>query len=284
MGPMAQGGNAPVIIKRKKVIAGGGHHGGAWKVAYADFVTAMMAFFMLMWLLNATTEQQRKGIADYFAPVAPISRTSGGSDGMFGGDSPSSLDPMANTGEGLALGVVGDSSYPQFDDTDGTAAAAAVETATLEQVEDALLGRGGESLLSDSALRHVVTRLSDDGLVIEVFALPDAPIFDGATAEPLPVTREIVQTIATMASIVTNPVAIDAFVPSQPVVLADSPVWDLSSDRAGVLRRLMQDGGLDLVRLRRLTGHGDSSPATDNPLSERNDRFEITLLRTERQR
>lgn len=61
-GEMGLHGNAPIIIKRKKVIAGGGHHGGAWKVAYADFVTAMMAFFMLMWLLNATTEQQRKGI------------------------------------------------------------------------------------------------------------------------------------------------------------------------------------------------------------------------------
>ena len=67
----------PLIVKRKKVIAGGGHHGGAWKVAYADFVTAMMAFFMLMWLLNATTEQQRKGIADYFSPTIPITRISG---------------------------------------------------------------------------------------------------------------------------------------------------------------------------------------------------------------
>ena len=69
---------APVIIKRKKIIKGGGHHGGAWKVAYADFVTAMMAFFMLMWLLNATTEQQRKGLADYFSPTIPIVRVSGG--------------------------------------------------------------------------------------------------------------------------------------------------------------------------------------------------------------
>jgi len=64
---MSDRSNAPIIIKRKKVVAGDGHHGGAWKVAYADFVTAMMAFFMLMWLLNATTEQQRKGIADYFS-------------------------------------------------------------------------------------------------------------------------------------------------------------------------------------------------------------------------
>ena len=69
---------APVIIKRKKVIASGGHHGGAWKVAYADFVTAMMAFFKLMWLLNATTEKQRKGLADYFHPTIAVSRISGG--------------------------------------------------------------------------------------------------------------------------------------------------------------------------------------------------------------
>ena len=78
----------PLIIKRKKKVSGGdGHHGGAWKVAYADFVTAMMAFFMMMWLLNATTEQQRKGIADYFSPTIPITRISGGGDGSFGGES-----------------------------------------------------------------------------------------------------------------------------------------------------------------------------------------------------
>jgi len=71
---------------------GHGHHGGAWKVAYADFVTAMMAFFMLMWLLNATSEQQRAGLADYFTPTITINRSSGGGDGMFGGDSVSSQD------------------------------------------------------------------------------------------------------------------------------------------------------------------------------------------------
>lgn len=77
---------APVIIKRKKIIAADGHHGGAWKVAYVDFVTAMMAFFMLMWLLNATTEQQKKGIADYFSPTLAINRSSGGGDSSFVGD------------------------------------------------------------------------------------------------------------------------------------------------------------------------------------------------------
>ncbi len=78
---------APIIIKRKKIINNSTPHGGAWKVAYADFVTAMMAFFMLMWLLNATTEKQRKGLADYFTPTISINRTSGGGREMFGGDS-----------------------------------------------------------------------------------------------------------------------------------------------------------------------------------------------------
>ena len=85
---------------QKKVIAGGGYHGGAWRVAYADFVTAMMAFFMLMWLLNATTEQQRKGIADYFTPTIAIKRISGGGDGMFGGNDIFSESVFAKSGTG----------------------------------------------------------------------------------------------------------------------------------------------------------------------------------------
>src|ERR1700709_2946262 len=74
-----------VIIKRNEFIEGGGHHGGAWKVAYADFVTAMMAFFLLMWLLNATTEDQRRGLADYFSPNNLMSHASSGTGQPFGG-------------------------------------------------------------------------------------------------------------------------------------------------------------------------------------------------------
>lgn len=80
-----RGGNGPTIIIRKEEVVEGGHHGGAWKVAYADFVTAMMAFFLLMWLLNATTEAQRKGLADYFSPTAVLGRTTSGSGQPFGG-------------------------------------------------------------------------------------------------------------------------------------------------------------------------------------------------------
>lgn len=277
---MASGSNAPVIIKRKKVVGGGGHHGGAWKVAYADFVTAMMAFFMLMWLLGSTTDEQRKGIADYFAPLAPVSRTSGGSDGLYGGNNPTSVEPLADVGQGLAAGVMGESDYPQNDDAEGTAALAAAETAALEEIEDALLGRGGESLISDQALRHVVTRLTDEGLVIEVFALPGAPIFEDASATPLPITREIVAMIAQMAKLVTNQVAVAAHVRAQPVVLSANPVWPLSVDRAGAVRLMLEEGGLDPARVERLTGLGDRAPQAGNPLDIRNDRIAVTLLRS----
>src|SRR3954471_18268753 len=78
----------PIIVKKIVVEAHGGHHGGAWKVAYADFVTAMMAFFLLLWILGATTEKQRKGIADYFAPtLVEMKLKSAGSNGPLGGDS-----------------------------------------------------------------------------------------------------------------------------------------------------------------------------------------------------
>ena len=79
-------GEAPILIKKIKKVSGGGHHGGAWKVAYADFVTAMMAFFLLMWLINTTSPEQKRGIADYFAP-ASVSATTSGSGGILGGTS-----------------------------------------------------------------------------------------------------------------------------------------------------------------------------------------------------
>jgi chemotaxis protein MotB len=272
---------APVIVKRRRGGGGeGGHHGGAWKVAYADFVTAMMAFFLLMWLLNATTEQQKKGLADYFAPDVPISRVSGGADGMFGGDSPSARDAMASDGRTAAPGLLGDAGFP--DDAGGeAAAAAAAETAALMAVEDALLGRGGESLLEEEALRHVVTRLTDEGLVIEIFARPGAPLWagEGSGAEPRPVTLALLAAVARAAGLVTNPVAVAAHVPARPLMAAGTAPWDLSLARAARARLALDQAGLAAPRAARVTGHADRAPATADPTAPRNDRLEVTLLR-----
>ena len=271
---------APIILKRKKAGRGGGHHGGAWKVAYADFVTAMMAFFLLMWLLNATTEQQRKGLADYFSPSVPLARISGGGKDMFGGESPMSTDTMMADGTTAAPGLMPQSGQTSAEGSDGKDAAAAAEVAALMDVEDALLGRGGESLVSDEAMRHVVTRLTDEGLVIELFALPGAPLFRPGSAEPFPVTRELVAAVAAVSQLVTNRVAVAGHVPAQPIVRAENPSWDLSVLRADGTRLLLEDAGLAPARMARVTGHADRDPAVSDPAADRNDRIEITLLRT----
>ena len=162
--------NAPnVIIKKVKKVQGGGHHGGAWKVAYADFVTAMMAFFLLMWLLNATTEKQRKGIADYFSPTIPASRVSGGGDGAFGGDSVFTEETLARNGMGGAPGDPGESAQPDRN-TDA-------ETEQLKALEEMLTGASGESMVSDDVLRHIVTKVTDEGLLIELFDIEGDPLF-----------------------------------------------------------------------------------------------------------
>jgi chemotaxis protein MotB len=269
--------NAPVIIiKRKKVVAGGGHHGGAWKVAYADFVTAMMAFFLLMWLLNATTEQQRKGLADYFAPTITVSRVSGGGEGMFGGTNMMSDDVLAQDGTGQSSGV------PTDGDLTGTQESA-VEVAALQGIEALLLGIGGESLIQQEALRHVVTRLTDEGLIIEVFARDDAPLFISESTEPAPVLIELTTMFARVFDLVTNPVAIEGHTRTLPLVIAERPVWDISTGRAETVRRLLEAGELDPLRIARITGHADRDLARVAALSVRNNRIEIILLRVENQ-
>src|SRR6056297_1713975 len=123
----AQSNAAPIIIKRKKVTAGDGHHGGAWKVAYADFVTAMMAFFLLMWLLNATTEKQRKGLADHFNPSVPIARTSGGGDSVLSEETLSQMGVGATSQQPFSI------TAPELQ---------AAENDALARLEDMLFGRG----------------------------------------------------------------------------------------------------------------------------------------------
>lgn len=272
--------NAPIIIKRKKVISGGGHHGGAWKVAYADFVTAMMAFFMLMWLLNATTEQQRKGLADYFAPTIPINRVSGGGAGAFGGDSMLTEDTLAQNGTGISQPSNGTEPLRSESDIAGDTAAAA-QVAALRDIEAVLMGQGGESMLSDQALRHIITRLTDEGLVIEIFDLPDVTLFIADTAIPNPVTAEIAAIMARLFQAVRNGVAIEGHLSAKSILKVDNPVWELSTDRAAQMRLMLQSGGLDPMRIARQTGAGDREPAVRDATAPRNNRIEVILLRSD---
>ncbi|WGH77721.1 flagellar motor protein MotB [Jannaschia ovalis] len=253
----------PIIIKKIKKVSGGGHHGGAWKVAYADFVTAMMAFFMLMWLLNATTEKQRKGLADYFSPTVAISRASGGGDGAMGGTSMMADAALVQVGRG---GITSSATH-------GTT----LEEAEFRAVEAALLGKGGDSLLDEEQLRHVTVRLSDEGLVIEFFDLPDRPLFEDN--RPSPLLRGLLASVAPEVANRRNALAIDAHTAAEPVVTREPRAWSRSAARADAMRLILPEIGVADRRIARLTGHADRRPAAANPLSPRNNRVELTLLR-----
>ena len=271
---------APVIIKRKKVVSGGGHHGGAWKVAYADFVTAMMAFFMLMWLLGATTEKQRKGIADYFNPTIPINRVSGGGDGAFGGTSIFTDESFAFNGTGMSASSPSDQN--KDGGTAGSTEGEGSETTELKRLQSALEGKGGESMTMQSLLAHVVTKVTDEGLVIEIFDLEDTPLFEADTVEPTQTMKDIVTLVSDVIGLAENSIAVDGYVRSYPVMMISNPTWDLSGDRSQTVRAMLESAGTDTARIARVSGHADRKPVTADPAAIRNNRIEVVLLRKDR--
>jgi chemotaxis protein MotB len=275
-------GDGVIIIKRRKSGQGHGHHGGAWKVAYADFVTAMMAFFLLMWLLNATTEEQRKGLAEYFDPRIPVARVSGGGTSPFGGDDMRSEQTMAQNGAGASaqsptrdLQARGESGAA----SDGRARTEGAERA-LQALDERLRGRSGESEAEDILLRHVRTRVTDEGLVIELLDAPGRPLFGPGSARPTPRMETLLRIVGEAAALVTNRVAVAGLARS-----ADAQAdggWELSTDRANAARRALVAAGVEPDRLARVTGRAQGagpSGAPDDAPDPR--RVEITLLRSD---
>ncbi|NHF72909.1 flagellar motor protein MotB [Paracoccus xiamenensis] len=250
-----RGGNAPIVIKRITISEEGGHHGGAWKVAYADFVTAMMAFFLLMWLLNATTEKQRQGLADYFSPTVVRMQSGQGSEGADQGDGsgkPAEEDVRAEQDPLAALN---------------------------SHIQNQLQGIGAESMQKRNILRHVVTRVTDEGLVIELSDLVEEPLFTEDTASPTPTLRQLAEIVARAISRTRNQVAIAGHVRSYPAVLARSPIWDLSNQRADAVRELLENTSLPAKRIQRVTGYADRRSQPANPAAPSNNRIELILLK-----
>lgn len=283
---------APIIVKRKKVVGHAGGHGGAWKIAFADFATAMMAFFLVMWLVNATTESQRRGLADYFSPSVPVSRQSGGGDGAFGGHEIWSEDVLPRSGRGEAADSAGEQEregdpYAGGHESrpDSSADSAPDNTpdntpeALARQLADILHARGGESMAMEQALRHIVTRVTDEGLIVELFDLPDQALFEGEGDTPTAVLGLLAEVIAEVFALVDNRLSVEGHLRSLPVVWADNPIWPASTARAQRMRALLEDAGLAPERMHRVTGHADRQPAVRNAAAVRNNRLEVILLR-----
>ena len=254
------------IIKRKKIVQAGGHHGGAWKVAYADFVTAMMAFFLMLWLLGATTEDQRKGLADYFAPSTAVRNMSGGGDSMFGNDDLNHRRTTPRPSDDVPAAEGSDEVHPG-------------EAQAFDRLRARLEGLGAESLEMAEALRHVITRISDDGLIVELFDLPGAPLFAEDGDAPEPVTELLVGVLVEVFGMAINPVALEGHTRGYTVVQANDPRWGLSTARAERLRLMFEDAGFEPQRIARVAGHADRRPMHPNPMAVRNNRLELILLR-----
>ena len=269
----------PIIVK--KVIADdhGGAHGGAWKVAYADFVTAMMAFFLLMWLLGATTEKQRKGLADYFTPtLVQMKMDSAGSSGLFGGDSFTAKDNYPTTGGqgNLAITIpkdatgVRDIGGDQFKNRDRQ---------QFEQLKRVL----EERLAANPALRRLRKQVkfieTREGLRIDLIDEADFAMFAMGTDRLFPEARELLVQVAQVIAGVPNDVIVRGHTDSLPYAAGRSMNnWLLSSTRAEATRAVLAQSGIGSGRFLRIEGVADREPfVPDDRYDPRNRRMSVIL-------
>jgi len=285
------GNERPIIIKKVKKVVGGGHHGGAWKVAYADFVTAMMAFFLLMWLINTTSPEQKRGIADYFAP-ASVSRSTQGSDGLLGGTAFQEDGARASgSNRPIKENQTADDQERRKrgggTDGQGNAAGAA---ASDEAVSAALERRAKAAEVSirqalqdmpDMAelSKHLIVDQTPEGLRIQIVDQEGRAMFSGSSAEPLPRTKQLLEAVAKVIQEMPNRIAISGHTDTSAPAQAGYTNWDLSSDRANAARRILSADGVDNDRIYQVSGKAAEEPLyPDDPDQPANRRISIVLL------
>ena len=269
----------PIIVK--KVIEEGheAHHGGAWKIAYADFVTAMMAFFLLLWLLGATDEDQKKGLADYFTPtLIEYKQDSAGSDGILGGES-----------------IVSDENYPQRATQTGSRSIVIPRDVTggvregeaqrrledrmrFEQLRQQLMQRMNSPDLRE--LRdHIRFSESEEGLRIDLMDEADFSMFQVGTDRLLPQAQRLVREVAQVIQAVPNAIVVRGHTDSLPYANGRTMNnWMLSTARAESTRATLQQSGVALARIARIEGVADRDPfVPQDQYDPRNRRISITL-------
>ncbi|GAB5387171.1 MAG: flagellar motor protein MotB [Alphaproteobacteria bacterium] len=297
----------PIIIKKVKK-GGHGHHGGAWKVAYADFVTAMMAFFLLLWLLNATSVEQKVGLANYFAPVIVAStENQAGGDGALQG---TSID-KEGAGSASSSRISADAADLKADASDGDGwgdgdPSEEIEelvkkkdrelserelTAVLYIQDEAMLAELGESLLDQIAgmpdfkdltkQQNLSVKMAPDGLEITLSDTQRTRLFNTGSERPFPSTVKLIQAMSKIINRLPNKVSITGHTDSTPyrrASLVDN--WDLSSRRAHASRRILARTDFDTSRLAEVAGRGDSDPLfPENRTAPENRRITFLIQR-----
>ena len=272
----------PIIIKRIKK-SGHAAHGGAWKIAYADFVTAMMAFFLLMWLLGSTTDGDKKGIADYFASPLKIALAGGSGSG-------DSNSVLKGGGESLTS-TVGQVKKGDVESQRNTInlhkLKAEQQRAEVSRLED-LKQEIQQKLSSNEKLKELSSQIrldmTRDGLRIQIVDDQNRPMFDSGSAVIKPYMRDLLREIGSVLTEVPNRLTLEGHTDAQPFPGGDRGYsnWELSSDRANASRRELIAGGLTDDRVLRVQGLASSQPFDEkDPLAPTNRRISIIVMNRE---
>lgn len=274
----------PIVIKRIKKVAGG-HHGGAWKIAYADFVTAMMAFFLLMWLLGSTAKGDLSGIADYFQNPLKVSLAGGSGSG----DSSSVL-------KGGGKDLTRSAGQVKQGDREAKDKKISLKETNAEKLrkefeerEKAMLGdlkKNIEKLIEDSpALRQFKNQLlidvTSEGLHIQIVDEQNRPMFDSSSADLKQHTKEILRQIGKALNAVPNKISLSGHTDAAQFGGGDKGFsnWELSANRANSSRREMITGGMDENKVLRVVGLASTVLFDKNdPLNSINRRISVVVL------
>ena len=279
---MADDSQRPIIVKRIKK-SGHGHHGGAWKIAYADFVTAMMAFFLLMWLLGSTSKGDLKGISDHFNTPLRVA--------MFGGTgSGDATSILKGGGQDLSRSAGQVKRGPaNLRDTVKSSPKSQQEQAEFEKKEkQALLDlkmQIEKMIESNAAIKQFKNQLlmdiTPEGLRIQIVDEQNRPMFDTSSADIKPYTREILREIGKLMNGVQNRVTLSGHTDAAQFSGGDKGFsnWELSANRANAARRELVLGGMDEFKVLRVTGLASTIMFDRNdPLNPSNRRISIIVM------
>ncbi|NCC22137.1 MAG: motility protein MotB [Alphaproteobacteria bacterium] len=280
----------PVIIK-KVIKKGGGHHGGAWKVAYADFVTAMMAFFLLLWLLNVATDEQLMAISGYFDPTHPrVSAQTSGAGGVLGGLSMTSEGAMAtrvNPFVNNPPSRTGNQERSEDEESeksaegDGLSGEAAEEQERFEEAIEEVLQAIQESPELEQLMKNVIVDITPEGLRIQIVDQAGESMFPSGSAQMYEKTEKLMRKVGDVIKSLPNNLSVRGHTDSVPYGPgADYTNWELSTDRANASRRVLKESGFPEARIFNVVGKADKEHLLpDAPNDPRNRRITLVLLR-----
>ena len=275
---MADDGLRPIIVKRIKKTAAG-HHGGAWKIAYADFVTAMMAFFLLMWLLGSTTKGDLNGISEFFKTPLKVAMSGGSGSGDSSSVIPGGGEDLSRQQGQVKKGE----DPPQKKTYDLKGARAALERDEAARLQ-ALKARIEATIEANPALKKYKNQLlldiTSEGLRIQIVDEQNRPMFALAKAQVQPYTREILQAIGFVLNEVPNRIGLSGHTDSTPYMSdVGYSNWELSADRANASRRELILGGMAEGKILRVVGLASAANLDrQDPFNPINRRISIIVM------